>query len=81
MSRGASNTKRGRNYRQCQACRGGLERIQPADDGRPRFQCTGCRRPFTCGRDGGEYARVMPEALVTSSEEHAKRRCSDEQNR
>ena len=51
------------NLRRCKVCtRGGLERTEPATDGRPRFRCTACGDTFTWGKSGGEYAKAMPEA-------------------
>lgn len=49
-----------RSFTRCPVCIiGGLRRGKPADDGRPSFFCTRCKRSFTYGRDGGEYAKAV----------------------
>ncbi len=51
-----------KDYRKCIRCRvGGLVRAEPAMDGRPAFRCTRCGDYFTWGKDGGEYAKAVPE--------------------
>lgn len=50
------------SLRRCKVCtRGGVERTEPAADGRPRFKCSACGDTFTCGKSGGEYAAAIPE--------------------
>lgn len=46
----------------CPSCIiGGLRRDDHPDVNRPMFKCDRCGHSFTNGKDGGEYAKALPE--------------------
>lgn len=52
--------RKGQNRKQppCPSChKGGYEQRKAEYDGRPEFKCWHCGNSWTCGKDGGEYAR------------------------
>ena len=49
------------NTSEHRGCGGGVIYDGPAPhDGRPRFRCTKCGDTWTCGKDGGEWAVLIP---------------------
>ena len=54
-------------------CRCGGRLIQlVAYDGRPLFKCLKCDDSFTCGKNGGEYAKAVPMAPSDVLPKHLK---------
>jgi hypothetical protein len=53
-------------------CGGGIVYNGPAADGRPEFRCTKCERVFTCGRDGGRWAVLIPSSDAHWNERNAR---------
>lgn len=51
------------NPKQHRACGGGVTYIGTIGevDPYPRFQCSKCGQTWTCGKDGGPWALLVPE--------------------